>query len=328
MLRISPKNIWQQIKADLIGKDSHRGITLTYAWLANQFGHFGIGYILTVIIYFGFKSYFDKPMLTAPLIVVVCVIVFELYNFLAPLLKKSESQKPFKPAWLHIAFDTATDVLFFSFGAFSTSLLSENSILQWIALIILLLLLYPIYYWYKTKMFQQNACFPFQLRLSQWDYKINEADKQKILDFITLKIDQSKITCLIILGNHQSIKTNLAVSIGNEYSIKHHFCYYSTLVKLVSTQPINENSKKSSLWNWFDSELIIIDDLSYDSLNGAEVISPKIVLERFEAKQFVHKFNYKKSIWVPGITNDTNGWIEMLTKLGIDKSAIATIYLD
>ena len=79
--------MWAQLKADLIGKDSHRGITLTYAWLANQFGHFGIGYILTVIIYFGFKSYFEKPILTAPLIVVGVVIAFELYNFLGPLLK-------------------------------------------------------------------------------------------------------------------------------------------------------------------------------------------------------------------------------------------------
>ncbi len=326
MYQITYKNMWAQLKADLIGKDSHRGITLTYAWLANQFGHFGIGYILTVIIYFGFKSYFEKPILTAPLIVVGVVIVFELYNFLGPLLKKSEAQKPFKPALLHIAFDTATDVLFFSLGAFSTSLLSENTMLQWIALIILLILSYPIYYWYRTKMFQQNACYPFQLRLSQWDYKIDDSDLQKILQFINNK--NTTNSCIIIFGNHQNIKTRLAVSIANECSIKHHACYYTTLIKLLSNQTSPENFDKTSLWPWYESELLVIDDVSYDCLNGAEIITPEIVLERLKAKQFVGHFKNKSSIWVLGITYGPENWDSMLEQLGINQANITAIYLD
>ena len=33
--KIPFKRILQQLKADLIGQDSYRGVTLTYAWLAN-----------------------------------------------------------------------------------------------------------------------------------------------------------------------------------------------------------------------------------------------------------------------------------------------------
>lgn len=47
MVSISIKDIRNQLKADLIGKDSYRGVTLTYSWLANQFGHFSLGYAYT-----------------------------------------------------------------------------------------------------------------------------------------------------------------------------------------------------------------------------------------------------------------------------------------
>ncbi len=40
---ITGRDIRNQLKADLIGKDSYRGVTLTYTWLANQFGHISSG---------------------------------------------------------------------------------------------------------------------------------------------------------------------------------------------------------------------------------------------------------------------------------------------
>jgi Tfp pilus assembly protein PilE len=33
---------------------------------------------------------------------------------------------------------------------------------------------YPSYYWYTTKMYQQEAKLPFQFRLSQWQNKLDE----------------------------------------------------------------------------------------------------------------------------------------------------------
>ena len=40
MKHISDETIKEQWKEDLIGKDAYRGTSLTYAFLANQFGHF------------------------------------------------------------------------------------------------------------------------------------------------------------------------------------------------------------------------------------------------------------------------------------------------
>ena len=49
---ISFKRILKQLKDDAIGKDAHRGITLTYAWMANQFGHISLGFIPSYCIIF------------------------------------------------------------------------------------------------------------------------------------------------------------------------------------------------------------------------------------------------------------------------------------
>ncbi len=51
MKAISSKHVLKQLKDDLIGKDSYRGVTLTYTWLANQFGHFSLGFIPTCFIW-------------------------------------------------------------------------------------------------------------------------------------------------------------------------------------------------------------------------------------------------------------------------------------
>jgi len=46
---ITSQDILRKLKADLIGKDSYRGIMFTYALLANQLGHFALGFIPTLL---------------------------------------------------------------------------------------------------------------------------------------------------------------------------------------------------------------------------------------------------------------------------------------
>ena len=95
MNSINFKAVTTQLKNDLIGKDSYRGVTLTYAWLANQFGHFALGFIPAIVIYNLIK---DKPgihypELWASLGVWSFWILFELYNFLGPLVKLPSGKK-------------------------------------------------------------------------------------------------------------------------------------------------------------------------------------------------------------------------------------------
>ena len=107
--RLSIRQIWSTIHADLIGKDSHRGITLTYGWLANQMGHYALGFIPTTILYFFGWS----PWLSF-LVVAIFWLVFEIYNALSPLYKPEyRGNGTFRPAWGNLTFDTFTDLCFF-----------------------------------------------------------------------------------------------------------------------------------------------------------------------------------------------------------------------
>ena len=80
--KITFKTIRAQIKYDLIGKDSQRGITLTYGWLANQFGHFALGFIPTILFYFLYTHKFPQynPFIWAPLSTIILWTIFEAYN--------------------------------------------------------------------------------------------------------------------------------------------------------------------------------------------------------------------------------------------------------
>src|ERR1017187_5587599 len=57
---ITGRDIRNQLKVDLIGKDSYRGATLTYTWLANQFGHISLGFIPTFILYIILSRYYNN----------------------------------------------------------------------------------------------------------------------------------------------------------------------------------------------------------------------------------------------------------------------------
>jgi len=49
------KMIFRQILNDLSGKDAYRGVTITQTWMANQFGHFSLGFFLTLILNYVFE---------------------------------------------------------------------------------------------------------------------------------------------------------------------------------------------------------------------------------------------------------------------------------
>src|SRR5215213_4461197 len=150
---ISGRDILRQLKADLIGKDSHRGVTLTYSWLANQFGHISLGFIPTFIVYIFLSKKYPghEAALWSSISISVTWLLFETYNFLGPLLSNHQSRSKvlfipktnytFPPAWTNIAFDTFTDLLFFWFGAFLSGLLCFYTMEGLIVLLILMAML-------------------------------------------------------------------------------------------------------------------------------------------------------------------------------------------
>lgn len=346
---VSGKVIWNQLKADLIGKDSYRGVTLSYSWLANQFGHFGLGYMPTLGVYEFLLSHTScrNPALWAAIYVALAWVLFETYNFLGPLLLNKPSSSKllfipskqtyvFQPAWGNIAFDTVTDLSFFALGAFSASLFLHTYTPVLITILSLIaFLLYPSYYWYTTKIYEQNAVYPFQLRLSQWDLPISDNDRSTVLQFMNPKA----MGHLLVFGGKLCGKTSLSVAIANEYSIKDYPCTYATAMKLYllffeSDQQIMDENK--TLWTWRNDFLLIVDDINPGPPVRSHLIDPTEFLQLIDTYQLSNPENRlalreQKVIWVlgdyVGIETDAHQWEEMLLTIGVAKENIHSINL-
>jgi hypothetical protein len=353
------QQIYQQFNRDLIGKDSYRGITLTYAWLANQFGHFSLGFIPTVVLHFFLNSSnpsivwffsllkFNLPLANAEywsaFLVWGAWILFEAYNFLKPLLWKKPSRKKalnngnyvFQPAWTNVTFDTITDLGYFGIGALTASLICNYQPEMLIGLLVLLsLIAYPAYYWYTRKMLLQNADYPFQLRLSQWNNIIKEANVSYILDFLKQK---PKGKHILIFGSRGTGKTALAVALATEASLNTTCCSYVTAVKLLSMfyDPLDAEFERS-LWDWRKSDLLVIDDINPGRPVRSDIISTNLfyeILNNLDNGPYnIEHIRDKNILWVMGSDDPTNKleekWKLLLNQIGVEDSNIKVIDLE
>ncbi|MEI8074420.1 MAG: ATP-binding protein [Bacteroidota bacterium] len=353
MGKITTKDVLNQFKADLIGKDSYRGVTLTYSWLANQFGHISLGFIPTTILFFVFKNKLDPEHagLKAASCVALAWICFELYNFLGPLLLKkkssskliyvSGSEYQFQPAWWNIAFDTFTDLCFFAFGSFlSASILvcfleGNTSIINIILFILCIVLAYPARYWFLTKMYQQAAQFPFQYRLSQFDLAISENAKNSVQAWLD---NNQTGQHLLIFGGVNSGKTSLSVGLGNEKSIKHVSVFYTTANKIISlffSHPA-EDSTITYPWHWHNCSYLVVDDIDPGDPVKEDIISANNFLQFIDTYTNSNDSNRTtirncSVIWVLGNDdadkNKQDDWREMLHRIGVPKNSISCIEL-
>ncbi|GAC1438198.1 MAG: hypothetical protein NVSMB63_01440 [Sediminibacterium sp.] len=341
MKPISGKDILRQLKYDLIGKDSYRGVTLTYTWLANQFGHFSLGFIPAFLAYTIMNDHgcTNDPAFWASLGTWLLWILFELYNFLGPLLVSHKGRYVFTPDWLNIAFDTVTDLIFFGLGAFCAGgICGYSATMLRFIIVLFALVLYPSRYWYLTKMYQQAADYPFQSRLGQWVCAISDRDKKTVATFLT-NTRNSAGNHLFVFGPYKSGKTSLSVSIANESSIKHNTCSYTTAMKLFSLFFENDSSSvdaQGSLWTWRNASLLVIDDINPGLPIPDEMISPAAFLNFMDNREFGAEnkkiIKEKNTIWVLG--NDDvqlkirqTKWENLLIQMGIDPEKITSVNL-
>jgi len=338
--RLSTKTVKAQLNYDLIGKDSQRGITLSYGWLANQCGHCMLGYIPTHLIYLLLHYCFHINSATwlAALIVSVIWTVFEYINVRKPLKKQKEEGALFEPDWKNIIHDTVTDLGFFIFGALLAAIVLGGSWILSIIILVLCFFLYPASKkWYHTKIFQQAAEYPIQFRLSQWKWEMQEENKEKVLAFLSNKESGKH---LLISGEYKTGKTSLAVAIANESSIQQYACKYTTAIKLFSSfvepDPINPEVP-GNIWGWRKAHCVVIDDINTGLPGASELISPETFLKHMQSGNYgtanKNAFKQLNVIWVLGDVSSIgvmalqSTWKHMLSQLGVPSDSITHIHL-
>ena len=343
------KLIIKQLKQDLIGKDAFRGVTLSYAWLANQFGHFALSFIFTAIVYTFFEDRNSSERIVywiylPSLSVWVFWFVFELVNYVVSIIKlkkssvieKNAKSYFYRPRRWHFLDDLFTDLLFFAQGAFAASLLYKtNTETFWICIAISIVLLYKSIKWYSFKIYLQRALYPFQFRLSQWTEYISVTNKDEINRFMHSSFCGTQ---LLVLGEDDNEKIHISVGIGSEVSYQNKKCRYLTAMKAFEcfyrTEPEDSPISEKFSWNWQEAELLIIDDINPSHSNINEVITPDEFLQKINDLHGDRNrkcLREKKVIWMLG--NENAGyaeqivWQQMLVKIGVDPTNIIIINL-
>lgn len=343
-MKISTKRALRQLKEDLTGKDSHSGITLSYAWLANQLGHIFLGIIPTFFLFY----FFDWNPVNSAICISIGWLIFEIFNFYSSLfgeksnsnqsITTEESKAKFEAKWINVAFDTFTDVCFFALGAFIYCLTITKGTSMTVIIVLIGLIIYLFLasrYWFLTKMYQFYARYPFQFRLSQWSFHINAANKDKVDIF--LASNKNDGNHLLVYGDFGTGKTSLGVGILTELSIKHHSCLYKNGMKMFNAFFDDDEIEDYEIWNWRRANFLMIDDVNPSKPIQNELVSPQKLLSFIDTLEQENAKNRKtllekNIIWILGNTSavnkeDTDQWINMLLTIGVNRNKISTIYL-
>lgn len=331
--------IFNQIRYDLIGKDSQRGITLSYGWLANQLGHISLGFIpgIMCVLFTNYSFLGMSHVVAAGLTSSFLFTLFEVYNFTEPLLV-GRKKSAFEPDWKNVGFDTFTDVVFFYIGGLWAVLATKHldpqsvSIVPTIAFIVCWCYVAAVFtYWYTTKIYLQSANFPFQSRISQWNFEIGAKNHDTLYNIVKSQPTDH----IIIIGKQGSGKTQLGVSLATEYAIKHKKVFYTTMNKFAAYLQHDDKSIANdyNLWTWRESECVVIDDINV-GLPVPDVFSidfVKSLINSPETSDFNHKALLSQTvIWIVGADNidsQIDDWKNMILGLGIADEHIKIIDL-
>lgn len=327
---ISSQRIRMQLKYDLIGKDSYRGVTLSYAFLANQLGHFALGFIPAFILFYFWplnRFPVNDPAFGAACVIAACWFLFECYNFLKPLLGDKDKYV-FQPDWWNVGIDTFIDVCFFVSGAFMVAGIASHKAYLWIfPVALLLVLLYFARSWYITKICQQTAEYPFQFRLSQWQFRIDPANQQAVL---AIQATQFTGVHVLMIGPKGCGKTSLAVAMANERSIDRQKCVYATASKwLTQLHDADDDLLKGNpyaLATWRKADWLVVDDLHPGDPVLGDFITPAIVQQHLQSRpENIHALVSRNVIWVlgsdaPGTHHQLRNWQQWLQQIGVQEA--------
>jgi hypothetical protein len=315
---LSAKEIWQQVLEDWFSKEVQTGYTYSYIWMANQMGHFTLGFLFTfilcwaVILIAGWELSslcFFSWLFAVPLFELIFWTVKESIDYWKDV-KKANRTGSFKPVKKDIFLDVCTALVYIVFGIIVsyTSFFSIPHALIAFGLILLLALL-PARYWIIRKICFQRAALPFQYRLSNFPIKLPGDNVSAVQDFI--ENENSQWQHMLVFGGRRTGKTSFAAGIGTEHTFRVKTARYTTFFKflqLMKSQDIpDEKQEGTKIWKWDNANILLVDDINPVS-RDTSLVSPDELKQALLAisPENKDKLLKRKTVWVFGLENPEN----------------------
>jgi hypothetical protein len=303
-----PSDVWRQVRYDLFEtKDVQDNPTYSYAWVADQGGHFSLGflpsYLFSWIATILWGSDFERNIWIA--VGVFCIwIVKELNDLRLAWRNARRSKSDFKFNFYELLLNIGTAWLFFAMGSAVAALSFWNPTYAVLSLAPVALITVRVsYWWLRRKITFQQANLPYLYRLATFPNNLPKASpvgmgRDEAVAFITSLIDPESKTDskapwtghLILSGVADAGKSTLAVAIGTEFVFKLGLARYLSMVKLLQfsspqkapTSAVAPREMRVDeefddgrvLWRWDRVQLLIVDDVDDIARVGHEDKNP------------------------------------------------------
>ena len=246
-------------------KDVQETPTVTYVWTADQFGHFGLGFLPTLVFawiatwsfgvnetewdLFGLAVVPRINFLVGIAIGVFCFwIGKELVDYRSEVKRATQAKSSFPFNSKEIWWNVFTAWIFFAMGSFVAGLSFLHPKFPLYALVILLPVTVGVsIWWLRRKLTFQQAGLPYLYRLANFPNFLSSdpATAKSVVEFVLKMIDpKPQVTKqLIISGKSNSGRSPLAVGIGTEFAFKLGIARYTSLTTLLAL-----HDKEKAAW--------------------------------------------------------------------------------
>ncbi|MCC7493371.1 MAG: hypothetical protein IT204_13535 [Fimbriimonadaceae bacterium] len=296
-----PYEIAKQVYLDLFGKDVQSNPTVSYTWVADQWGHLGLGFVLTVVLWRSLDWLVARPAVglgdgarpsglllkLACLLVVAAFAAKEWGDFQREKAKKAESAGQFEIDWPLLWWNIVVAWFYIVVGAIWAVLLLGSTRLSVAPTAIFLVLasLVMAYRWLQQKICFQQAGLPFLYRLSSFPSHLQLCSGGCVNGAVcTVRRfadpDQAGAVRqhLVLSGPRGSGRTSLACGIATEFAFKLGAARYLTAGKLLElaagaartmtaaqwlTSGQQEFDDGRILWQWDRVDLLVVDDVAH-----------------------------------------------------------------
>lgn len=337
---VSGRELWRQALKDFGGKEVQNGYTLTYVWMANQLGHFTLGFLLSFLLVWLVQlllpsgccslSPFSASPRDVQLSGTLCAwaIAIAAVQALGWVAKEIHDYRVARNGTLRNIFDfngwdvfrdAATAVAFIGFGiAVAFSALLSWRLALWVFAGGLVLALIPARYWLQRKYCFQRGKLPFLFRLSDFEGRFRKPEQERSIDDL-LAAPPNAHRHLLIFGETGTGRTGLAVGILTEHLFKVRRARYMTWAKFIETATYRPDTQEAEqAWPWQDSDIVVLDDVV--KMVGASVLDqPGQIAEQLgkldeEHRDTTTRLGRRSTVWVLGAASEEakDEWVQAL----------------
>lgn len=334
---VTASQLFKQALEDIQGKEVQNGYTLTYVWMANQLGHFTIGFAGTLLLVWGVQVLLApclgcsvSPFLATRetggglsdvrlqgavcgWVIVVAVghvllwCAKEWWDYLRARNDAHGSAFDFKG--IDVFLDAATAVGFIAIGivvAFCSLLAWSLGLLAFVAGVLVALV--PAHYWLSRKYCFQRAKIPYVFRLADFggtfDPGLKGPPGAAVVDAFLHDPTKPRPRPrhLLIFGEAHTGRTELSTGILTEHCFDVKKGRYLTWTKFVenASMPPDQQEEEQS-WPWQHSDIVVLDDV-VSSVDGLALEAPADVAQQLAGlgQSTIDKLKDRQLVWVLG----------------------------